>query len=254
MAKELSGGINCMRGLLLIFNILFVILGLILIGIGVYMKINSNFSSILDELTNIGKFDTQSLGFLAYVTIAGGVVTLFIALFGCMGTLWNNRCLLFIYATILLILMVIELAAFIMAFVYKGKLTEVYQTALYDVLKTGLDSNNTKILTAFDDLEKAMECCGVNNISDYTNANYTRSSEWCGKKPNYGCSQAIIDFLKKGLPAIGVTLGVVLATELLGLLSAIALAVALKNAPDDNYSSSPGQVLGNMVPGRRRNY
>ena len=85
MAKELSCGITFLRGLLLVLNILFVIVGIALLGIGIYIKVDNNFASILNDIAKGGDFDSQSLGFLAYVMIGAGVVTLLIALFGCVG-------------------------------------------------------------------------------------------------------------------------------------------------------------------------
>jgi len=91
MAKQLSCGVEFMRGILLFLNILFVIFGLILIGVGVYIKVDNNFASILDKFTEEGGFEAQSLGFLAFVMIGGGVLTLLIALFGCMGKFCVER-------------------------------------------------------------------------------------------------------------------------------------------------------------------
>ena len=85
MTQKLSCGVDFMRGLLLFFNILFVLVGLGLVGLGIYIKFSNNFSSILDQFTNIEGFEAQSLGFLAFVLIGGGVFTLLLALFGCMG-------------------------------------------------------------------------------------------------------------------------------------------------------------------------
>jgi len=129
--------------------------------------------------------------------IGGGVFTLLIALFGCMGTLWHNRCLLISYALILAILMIVELVGFIMAFVYKGKITEVYETALSDVLKKALENSDTAVLSAFRDLETAMKCCGVHNKTDYDHYNVTLSEKCQEIPPPKGCSQAITDFLQK---------------------------------------------------------
>lgn len=85
MAKQLSCGIEFMRGLLLLLNVLFILVGLALIGIGIYIKVDTKFSSILDELTKTSNFEGQSLGYLAFILIGGGVFTLLIALFGCIG-------------------------------------------------------------------------------------------------------------------------------------------------------------------------
>jgi len=245
-----------MRGILLFLNILFVVVGLALIGIGIYIKVANNFAAIINQFTSADDFSAQSLGFLAFVMIGGGVFTLLIALFGCMGTLWNNRCLLYMYAIIVGIVMIIEFVGFILAFVYKAKLTDVYETALSRILLTGLKNNDTRILAIFADLEKQMDCCGANNISDYYQYNVTKFSDECQKHPNAGdgCSAAIVNFLKKNLPVIYWSLGSLLILEVFGLLGAIILAIALKNAPDETYSSRPGEVLGNMVSSRRRTY
>jgi hypothetical protein len=85
MTKDLSCGVHCGRALLLIFNIIFILVGLFLIGFGAYVKIDNNFSSILDQFTGEKNFEAQSLGFLAFAMIGGGVFTLLISLFGCAG-------------------------------------------------------------------------------------------------------------------------------------------------------------------------
>lgn len=152
--------------------------------------------------------------------------------------------------------MILELTAFIMAFAYKGKLKEIYDTSLTKAFDTGLKENKTKFIEAFQELEVTMKCCGVHNLSDYNQYNYTQRSTWCKEHPTSdGCSKAIIDFLNKNLPAIGITLGVVIALELFGLISAFMLAVALKHAPEE-YSSNPIETIRAVVPGndRRRRY
>jgi len=187
--------------------------------------------------------------------IGGGVFTLIIALFGCFGTLRSNRCLLFMYAIILGILMILEFVGFIMALVYKSKLTEVYEKTLFEVFKTAMINHDTKVIEVFHQLEKTMKCCAVHGASDYIEFNHT-IPELCDKTIHpelniQGCSEAMIGFLRKHLPAIGTTLGVVLLVELVGLIGSIALAVALKHAPDTIYSSNPGDVLKGAIPGRR---
>ncbi|CAF0748053.1 unnamed protein product [Adineta ricciae] len=231
-----------MRGALLVFNILFVIVGITLIGLGVYIKVDDNFASVLSKIADNSDFSGQALGFLAFVMIGGGVVTLLIALFGCMGALWNNRCFLYIYAFVLGLLMILELVAFIMAFVYKGQLTDVYKDTLFKVFDKALTENQTSVIHAFQELENKMKCCGIHNISDYGKPPKVTLSERCLAAPeSEGCSDAIIGFLNKHLPIIGGSLGGVLLLELCGLIGAIALAVALKHAPDDTLVYKGGK-------------
>lgn len=91
MSRNLSCGIHCGRALLLIFNIIFILVGLALVGFGVAAKVDNNFASILDQLTDETNFEAQSLGFLAFAMIGGGVFTLLIALFGCMGKFYAEN-------------------------------------------------------------------------------------------------------------------------------------------------------------------
>jgi sulfite exporter TauE/SafE len=55
MAKQLSCGIELLRGILLFLNVLFVIVGITLIGLGVYMKVDDNFASILNKIGDMDK-------------------------------------------------------------------------------------------------------------------------------------------------------------------------------------------------------
>ena len=152
--------------------------------------------------------------------------------------------------------MIVELTGCIMAIVYKNKLREVYDDALTTALKKGVSERDDKILAAFRSLEEAVSCCGAQNISDYaTYPPFEQLSKPCQKdNSTIGCADKIVDILNKNLPIVSGTLGGIIALELITLLGAIALAVALKHAPDRDYSSSPGEVLRYAVPGRRRNY
>jgi hypothetical protein len=147
-----------------------------------------------------------------------------------------------------------ELVGFIMAFVYKSKVQDVYEKSLYEVFQKGLQNNNTKVIKAFHDLENSLKCCGIHNKTDYAPYNSTTFSQGCIDHPSDGCSQKIIDLLNKSLPIIGYSLLSVFLIELFGVITSIALAVAIKHAPDDEYSSSPSEVIRYVVPKRRHNY
>ncbi|CAF1039298.1 unnamed protein product [Rotaria sp. Silwood1] len=246
MGKELSCGVEFMRGVLLFLNALFVLIGLALLGIGIYIKVDTNFASILSKLATDGSFEVKTLGFLAFVMIGGGIFTLIIALLGCIGALWNNRCLLFMYAIILILLMILELVAFILALVYKGKLKNLFEEPLFKILHTALENKDNKTITAFHDLENSMKCCGVHNKSDYDSYTLDQESKRCKEHPDSkGCSQAIIDLFSKNLPIVGGTLGGILIVELFGLIGACVLAAALKNSPE-MYSSPPPRVFSKL--------
>jgi len=250
MAKDTCGS-EFMRGVLLVLNVIFILIGLTLIGLGIYMKVDTSFVAILNDLAKLEDFAGQSFGYLAFILIGGGIITVLIALFGCVGALWKSGCVLYMYGIILVILMILEIAAFIMAFVYKGQLQSTYEKELSRVFQENLNRNNTGAMKPFHDLENGLKCCGVKNISDYgEHFPSIEYSTWCkANNGSIGCSDAIIRFLNKNLPAIGGVLGGVVFIELLGLIGAIILVRVLRDDPD-TYSSAPGPTISRFV-GRR---
>lgn len=141
-----------------------------------------------------------------------------------------------------------------MAFAYKSKLEDVYKDSLANVFGKALDKNDTKVLDVFHKLEKSLDCCGINGKDDYTQHHAPVPPDCFKPERNRGCSEAIIDLLDKNLPIVGGVLGVVLAIELAILISTICLRSFIRRQPDETYSSNPGEVIHDLVPGRRRNY
>lgn len=74
-----------LRVMLIVLNLIFILAGITMIVLGIYLKIDGKISAILDQLDSVSNFEGQSLGYLAFVMIAGGIITLFIAFGGCMG-------------------------------------------------------------------------------------------------------------------------------------------------------------------------
>jgi hypothetical protein len=144
------------------------------------------------------------------------------------------------YAVILAMLMILELAGLIMAFVYKGKLREVYETTLFKSLDKALEEKDEKAIKAFEELENTIKCCGVHNVSDYDRRNRTRSAYCTSHSESEGCADAIVNFLNGKLPIIGGLLGGVLALEIFGLIGAIVLA---KTPTDDDGDSKKSRML-----------
>ena len=90
MGKEVFCSAGFLRGALLVLNIIFVLVGITILVLGIYIKIDSNISAILDKLDNASNFEGKSLGFLAFVMIGGGIITMIIAFTGCMGKYFHR--------------------------------------------------------------------------------------------------------------------------------------------------------------------
>jgi CD63 antigen len=88
------------------------LIGIGLIASGTYVQINlKGYSSIIG-----GHFSAA-----AVFLIVLGVLILMIAAFGCCGAYKENYCCIMIFAVILIIIFICELAAGIAGFIYKDK-------------------------------------------------------------------------------------------------------------------------------------
>ncbi|XP_015333294.1 CD82 antigen isoform X2 [Marmota marmota marmota] len=90
---------------LFLFNLLFFILGAVILGFGVWILADrSSFISVLQT----------SSGFLktgAFVFVGVGVVTMLMGFLGCLGAVNEVRCLLGLYFAFLLLILVAQVAA-----------------------------------------------------------------------------------------------------------------------------------------------
>jgi CD63 antigen len=88
------------------------LIGIGLIASGTYVQINlKGYSSIIG-----GQFSVAAVFFIIL-----GVLIFMIAAFGCCGAYKENYCCIMIFAVILIIIFICELAAGISGFIYKDK-------------------------------------------------------------------------------------------------------------------------------------
>ena len=106
---DLSCGVQCTRTILFVLNIIFLIFGFSILGLGIYVKVNGNFSAIIAAY-NI----TQALGGCSYAMdrnnmIIVGSFTTCLAAFGCLGAAMSKSSFLYAYAVILSLIILLNL-------------------------------------------------------------------------------------------------------------------------------------------------
>ncbi|CAF1385085.1 unnamed protein product [Adineta steineri] len=214
------------------------------------MAVDNNFAAVLSKTTWASGLN----GFLALIMIGEGILVVLIALLGCIGLIWCNRRLLYIYATVAIILMILQLIGFGIAFSYKNRFESMYDDPLSKFFMDALASNNTKGLETFHQFEDSVKCCGINGKNDYE-THGIKPPPSCFKITNTkGCVKAINDIFEQSLLIIGSSLGGVLVLEVLCLIFTLILAKKLEHAKEKIYSSNPGEIILGLVPSRRANY
>uniref|UniRef100_A0A8C8RR74 Tetraspanin n=1 Tax=Pelusios castaneus TaxID=367368 RepID=A0A8C8RR74_9SAUR len=250
---------------LFLFNLLFFILGAVILGFGVWILIDkSSFISVLQTSSS-----TLKVG--AYILTGVGAVTVVIGFLGCIGAVNEVRCLLGLYLTCLLLIFLTQVAAGLLIFFQQKALKLEMATIVQGVIRHYDPSNqdNKNIQDAWDYVQKQLSCCGWTGPENWNeneilknesltlypcscgNDSVSRSG-FCSENmdtngtvpgvvwPVYrkGCEDNVQRWLEENLGIIlGVCIGVAVI-ELLGMVLAISLC---KNIHREDYSQVPRQ-------------
>ncbi|KAA3674828.1 CD63 antigen, partial [Paragonimus westermani] len=188
----LSFGMKCLKCAVFFFNvicfvcfesvtIIFQICALVLITVGVYVQVN--FSSYGPELQKVWQAAPIAI-------IVLGAVILLVSFLGCCGAIKENVCMLYMYGVFLIILLIAELVAAVMAVVYKDK----------------------------------FECCGASGPEDYS----VDVPDSCGTYKE-GCSEKFAQFLKQKMVIIACVAFGVCFIQILSAIIAFCLGNRIRN-------------------------
>lgn len=165
--SDLGTCANIIRVILIIINILFAILGVIVFAIGIWAIVeDQNYSFVTGNNIVSG----------AAILIAAGIITFIICVVGILGALLKLRPLLLVYALAVFIIVVLEIVAGIVAFVFRGVVIDeitdnsLEALSLYRVAQDARDyREDVNDFVSF--VQESLDCCGVNNASDWFDQN-----------------------------------------------------------------------------------
>lgn len=159
------------RALLMIINGLFLLMGAIMLGIGIWVIVDSTYL-----LTLISNFDTGGtnvgglLSSSAYIIIAFGAFVFVLGFCGFCGAWKEVKFLLIVYAFLVLLVIIIEVVAIILAVVYYDTVvsegTEIFTKAIQTNYEGQWNTSNSVSL-AIDGVQIGLMCCGINNYTDF---------------------------------------------------------------------------------------
>jgi len=176
-------GATCAKYLLCVFNFVFFVVGASVLCVGVWLVADQNSfiqvtklsTSLLDDESKlvVKEFsEPDVIQQAAYVLIALGGFIFIISFLGYCGAIKESRVLLTAYALFLIIIFVLQVAAISLAAAYQTQADQHTRTVLRKSL-TDLysNSNNRNAVTVgWDLIMSQMDCCGVNNYTDFQTA------------------------------------------------------------------------------------
>lgn len=180
---------SLVRCLFILFNFVFWLSGAAILCVGVWMVVDPNIVNRF-EIT----MDTEDPYFRtsSYILIAFGVFVFLVGFCGCCGAIRKSRCLLGFYFFFLLCIMAGELAAGILAALYKKELLEQKMTVnLKSFVRSKYNTTNNQISSrTWDIVQMEGKCCGVMGPKDYLNSTWYENHNRTVKLPKSCCKLA----------------------------------------------------------------
>lgn len=225
-----------MKFLLVFFNLIFWLCGLALIVVGIMAQV---------ALNKTLKITDPTASAAPIVIIAVGAVIFVIAFFGCCGAWKESSCMVTMFAILLILVIIVEIAAVIAGYVFRKKVSIVVEKTLVDMM-AGYN-NNTELKKAVDKLQEDVQCCGVNSTSDWANFKPNKNSvpdsccvnvtKDCGlnnmKNPvkvhQLGCQPAVEALLRKQIQWVIIAALVIAFLEVVGIVFACMLIRGIRS-------------------------
>ncbi|XP_071015233.1 CD82 antigen-like [Oncorhynchus clarkii lewisi] len=254
-------GKGCMKAIkyfLFLFNVLFFLFGALIMGFGLWVLLdNESFMVILQE-------SSTALKIASYILIGVGGLSMLMGFLGCLGAIYEIRCLLGLYFTCLLLILIGQVAAGVLLYFQKDLLNKEMSNIVTQILSNYPGKNRTTE-QAWDYIQRTIECCGWSGRMDWhgnavivnssqllfpcscqnvslVEGNSSSDSGFCEAQsldwPVYdrGCNSSVESWLFANVGVIlGVCLGVAVI-ELLGMILSIGLC---KSVHTEDYTKVP---------------
>lgn len=158
-------GASCARILLIAFNFIFWLSGVAILGVGIWILADPN---LQDYIEVIHSKDEQYFRNAAYILIAFGAFIFLVGFCGCCGAIRNSKCLLGFYIFFLVLVFAGELAAGILAAVYKDEIINKFDQELTKSIQEDYKNNPS----SWDAVQNELKCCGGISPNDYDNSTW----------------------------------------------------------------------------------
>ncbi|XP_062918321.1 CD82 molecule b [Mobula hypostoma] len=249
-----KGCIKATKYFLFLFNLLFFILGAVILGFGLWILLdNTSFIAVLQS-------SLSALRVGSYILLGVGSVTMLMGFLGCLGAVNEVKCLLGLYFTCLLLILIAQVTAGVLIYLQRDALKAEIADVIHRMIVNynPQDIQDRSFGATWDYIQRELQCCGWMGHSNWTENLVIKNSSMllypcsCHQKANdtipemgfcegvdpyeKGCVLSVQEWLYSNIGLIfGVCVGVAVI-ELLGMVLSMCLC---KNVEQEDYSKVP---------------
>ena len=268
---------TCSRHLLIVLNILFFIIGIGVLVLGTWISVDKK--SLIDLISNTTSETNTSedaekvktevdyyFTFASLVIIGTGAFIVLLSLVGCFGAIKESKCLLILYALVVILITMAQSIGIILSAVYQEQLKNHISTTLQPFLQHY--GNESDIKKIWDVKMTNLNCCGVKGWEDFKglkpptieiapvccNPNQSCNVATISDNKNSsvpGCVEKVFTDMKDQWMHAIIIAAVVILIEILGIAFALGLTNSISNYSyeDDDYDGM--QMEGTNRGGNR---
>ncbi|XP_040193321.1 tetraspanin-2 isoform X1 [Rana temporaria] len=218
---RLSGSLQCVKYLLLTFNLIFLLAGSAIVAVGLWILFTGNIKELSEGDEEVYVFFFAGL----YVLVGAGALMMLIGFFGCCGAARESQCLLGAFFACLLVIFAAEVTAGVFAFLGKQKTIidaqGLYTKAYDDYIKNG-GRNET-----LQDFHTFAKCCGN---ADPESAQRVRSLCLEEHKEHKNCLEEIAKMLNHSFQIVGILAVATAGVTIFGMIFSMVLCCAIRNS------------------------
>ncbi|XP_038134466.1 CD82 antigen-like [Cyprinodon tularosa] len=249
-----QGCLKVSKYLLFLFNLIFFLLGVLIMGFGLWLLLDKeSFILVLN--------DNSSVKLGCYILIGVGGFSTLMGIVGCVGTIYEVRCLLGLYFTFLLLILIAQITAGALMHFNKPEMNKEVSKIVIQVVKN-YPGNLSSTERAWDYIQKNMRCCGWNGLQDWNEnmviqnssidlfpCSCRNSSSPAENLPDNGmCELTASDVFITGCSAsvenwittnLGVVLGICLGVAFVEILGMVLSFCLCRNVRAEDYTKVP---------------
>jgi len=225
-------GNKCVKYLFPSFNFLFFVAGGVVLGVSLWIRFDPEIQRRIAGQQTFQNLNVQinQLFIVFYFTAAIGAVMCVLGFLGCCGACCEQICLVGTFFTLVLILVLLEIAGIVYMIVSRS----TFETTVTNVFKQQFVDGywgNPEIRNQMDIIQNTFQCCGAYSCRDYppNGLPNTGTCQQCQMNPNVpGCMPSLFNSLNSNLTIAIIVAAVVLTIEILALIFSCVIISAIR--------------------------